>query len=101
MSTTATPTETVQLTTNEIGQGVQPDIQYHPEYSKYLARTARRLAETPDLPKAPLPAGFPDKVEGPIVWKGEDWTNENQWVYRLSDAELQEIDNAIQHFKGK
>ena len=103
MSTTTTTTTTVvQPSVNEIDQdqGVQPDIQYHPDYSKYVARTARRLAENPNLPSAPLPIGFPDKVAGPIVWKGEDWKNEKQWVYKLSDAELQEIDNAVQHFKG-
>ncbi|KAF5330692.1 hypothetical protein D9619_006049 [Psilocybe cf. subviscida] len=101
MSITATTTtETAEPNTNEIANGVQPDIQYHPDYSKYVARTARRLAEHPNLPNLPLPSGFPDKVEGPIVWKGEDWTSEEQWVYKLSDAELQEIDEAVHHFKG-
>ncbi|KAF9484930.1 Clavaminate synthase-like protein [Pholiota conissans] len=78
----------------------QPDIGYHPDYQNYLKRTARRLAENPDLPNTPLPPGFPKRVEGPIVWEGKDWDSEDQWVYRLSDAELKEIDDALEHFKG-
>ncbi|KAL0947545.1 hypothetical protein HGRIS_013641 [Hohenbuehelia grisea] len=78
----------------------QPDIEYHPDEEKYHARTARRLAENPSLPLVPLPEGFPAKVEGPNVWEGKDWTSEDQWVYKLSDAELVEIDAALAHFKG-
>jgi hypothetical protein len=78
----------------------QPDIQYHPSYEKFLQRRARRLAENPDLPNVSLPKGFPKQVEGPIVWEGEDWESEDQWVYQLSVAELKEIDDALEHFKG-
>ncbi|KAK0474936.1 hypothetical protein IW261DRAFT_535872 [Armillaria novae-zelandiae] len=78
----------------------QPDILYHPDEAKYLARTARRLAEDPSLPDVPLPDGFPPRVEGPIVWDGGDWASEDQWVYRLGGAELKEIDAALEHFKG-
>jgi hypothetical protein len=79
----------------------QPDIGYHPDYQKYLERTARRLSENPDLPNTPLPPNFPKRLEGPIVWEGNDWNSEDQWVYRLSESELREIDDALEHFKGK
>ncbi|TFK34849.1 hypothetical protein BDQ12DRAFT_669048 [Crucibulum laeve] len=82
------------------GNVKQPDIQYHPDETKYRARTARRLAKNPDLPNAALPDGFPKQVEGPIVWEGKDWTHEDQWVYKLSDAQLAEIDSAVAHFKN-
>ncbi|THH21099.1 hypothetical protein EW146_g405 [Bondarzewia mesenterica] len=78
----------------------QPDIDYHPDHAKYLARTVCRLKEDPSLPSTPLPAGLPSKVEGPIVWQGADWKEEKQWVYELSEAELKEIDDAIKHFQG-
>lgn len=93
MSYTTTTTETLL-------QSKQPDIQYHPDQAKFQARTARRLAENPNLAQTSLPAGFPLKVEGPIVWEGKDWTSEDQWVYKLSAAELQEINDALAHFKG-
>ncbi|KAF5324901.1 hypothetical protein D9611_004179 [Ephemerocybe angulata] len=78
----------------------QPDIGYHPDEAKYRARVARRLAAEPSLPHTPLPAGFPAKVEGPIVWQGSDWVGEEQWVYNLTEGQLKEIDDAVQHFKG-
>ena len=79
----------------------QPDIEYHPDYEKYLQRRARRLAENPKLRDVPLPSGFPKRVEGPIVWEGKDWTSEGQWVYRLSELEMKEIDDALAYFRSK
>lgn len=79
----------------------QPDIAYEPDESKYKARTACRLAKDPDLPKTILPNRFPRKVEGKIVWEGTDWSSEDQWVYQLSPAEVQEIGKALAHFKSK
>ncbi|KAF9466244.1 hypothetical protein BDZ94DRAFT_1280914 [Collybia nuda] len=89
MSSTITITTTPQ----------QPDIEYHPDEAKWRARTAQRFAENPDLAKVPLPEGFPKQVEGPIVWAGSDWVHEDQWVYNLSPADLEEIQNALNHFK--
>ena len=78
----------------------QPDIEYHPNLEKYLQRKSRRLTENPDLPKTALPPGFPEQVDGPIVWEGKDWVSEDQWVYHLSDMELNEIGDALHHFRG-
>ncbi|KAK6360971.1 hypothetical protein TWF730_007086 [Orbilia blumenaviensis] len=85
---------------NLAGPGEQPDIEYHPDATKYHARTALRLQQDPELVNTPLPSGFPSKVEGPIVWEGKQWTDEKQWVYELSEVELKEIDNAVKHFQG-
>lgn len=79
----------------------QPDIAYHPDEAKWKARTMRRLAEDPTLPDQPLPEGFPAKIEGPIAWEGKDYTREDQWVVKLTEEQLQEIDDALQHFKSK
>lgn len=79
----------------------QPDIEYHPNFEKYLQRTCRRLVENPDLPKTSLPPGFPERVDGPIVWEGNDWACEDQWVYRLSEMELKEISDALHHFRSE
>lgn len=99
MGTTTTTTIVEQRSAPEVAP-VQPDIGYHPDVEKYLARSKRRLAENPDLPNVALPPGFPQRVDGPIVWKGADWRGEEQWVYRLDGSELKEIDDALQHFKG-
>ena len=91
----------VPLNPTSLGPAKQPDIAYHPDEAKYRAREARRLAEDPSLLKVALPEGFPTQVEGPIVWKGSDWTSEGQWVYRLSSEELAEIQAGLDHFKSK
>lgn len=44
---------------------VQPYIAYHPDWAKYQARIARRLA-TEELPKE-LPEGFPKELKGDLV----------------------------------
>ncbi|KAF7967898.1 hypothetical protein HWV62_32812 [Athelia sp. TMB] len=78
----------------------QPDIEYHPDRTKWEARTARRLAADPSLPRAPLPAGFPKKLESPLVWEGSDWTDEKEWVYALTAPDLEEIASALKHFRS-
>lgn len=83
-----------------IPAATQPDIEYHPDERKFCARTVRRLTEDPSLPSTALPTGYPQKVKGPIVWEGKDWQNEDQWVYNLTPSELQEIDDALVHFKS-
>ncbi|KAJ7063600.1 hypothetical protein C8F01DRAFT_1279522 [Mycena amicta] len=88
------------MTTQTITVPKQPDISYHPDEEKFRARTARRLAEDRTLLQQPLPAGFPARIDGPIVWEGKDWTEESQWVYNLSQQQLEEIDHALAHFNS-
>ena len=78
----------------------QPDIEYHPNLETYLQRKSRRIAENPNLPNTPLPPGFPEWVDGPVVWEGNDWVGEDQWVYRLSETELKEISDALYYFRS-
>lgn len=78
----------------------QPDISYKPDREKWSKRTAQRLAEDPTLLSTPLPSGFPQKLDSPLVWEGKDWKNESQWVYNLSAVELKEIDEAVHYFHG-
>ncbi|KAL0959090.1 hypothetical protein HGRIS_014388 [Hohenbuehelia grisea] len=96
MSSTVTET----LATHVALISGQPDIEYHPDSAKYRARTASRLASDPSLLATPLPEGFPAKLEGPIIWEGRDWTQENHWIYRLTNVEITEIDEALAYFKA-
>jgi hypothetical protein len=75
----------------------QPDIQYHPDYEKYLARVQRRKA-TEDLPKA-LPPGFPETLSSPLVWEGKEIEKRDDWIYKLNDAQREEIHAALNSFK--
>ncbi|RAR15140.1 hypothetical protein DDE83_001578 [Stemphylium lycopersici] len=76
----------------------QPDISYHPDWSKYKARVARRT-QTENLPNN-LPKGFPERVKGDLVWEGENLAQKYEWAYVLSADQQKEIDNAATHFKS-
>ncbi|KAJ5883607.1 uncharacterized protein N7473_010493 [Penicillium subrubescens] len=81
-----------------ITQPVQPDIQYHPDYVKYQARSRQRK-ETESL-QTSLPAGFPQKLTSPLVWEGKDIEQRSDWIYQLSDEQLDEIDAGLKSFKA-
>ncbi|GJP88587.1 hypothetical protein CBS115989_1113 [Aspergillus niger] len=83
----------------EVQTLVQPDIQYHPDYTKYTARTERRIA-TETLPKT-LPKRFPEHLDSPLVWEGTEVEKRDDWIYQLNDGQLDEIDQALQFFKSK
>ncbi|RJE25472.1 Taurine catabolism dioxygenase TauD, partial [Aspergillus sclerotialis] len=78
--------------------GVQPDIQYHPDYEKYRARTERRKM-TEDLSQT-LPPGFPAHLSSPLVWEGKDIEGRDDWIYHLSEEQLDEVDAALKHFQS-
>ncbi|KAJ5627942.1 hypothetical protein N7490_010170 [Penicillium lividum] len=85
-------------TTETITRPSQPDIQYHPDWVKYQARSRQRK-EAESL-QTNLPAGFPQKLDSPLVWEGKDIEKRRDWIYQLSDLQLDEIDAALQSFKG-
>ncbi|KAI0540863.1 TfdA family taurine catabolism dioxygenase TauD [Xylaria digitata] len=94
MSTT-TVTSTILKAPGPPGQ---PDISYHPDYEKWQARVARRQQEG-NLKKT-LPAGFPEKLTGDLVWEGQTVADTYNWTFVLSPQHLAEIDQAVAHFKG-
>lgn len=77
----------------------QPDISYHPDFDKYQLRTERLKAQRPA--DVGLPVGFPAQLTGPLVWEGQDFSDESQWTLSLNEAQLREIHNALGHFKSK
>lgn len=74
-----------------------PDIEYMPYYDKYLARGKRRQ-ETEKLDKH-LPKGFPSHLCGSLVWDPDTIAISYDWNYHLTVADLDEINNALRHFK--
>lgn len=48
-----------------------------------------------------LLVGFPKKLQSDLVWQGKDLAKDFDWDYHLSKADLAEINNAIQQFKGR
>lgn len=47
-----------------------------------------------------LPGGFPDFVDSPLAWAGEQFTDENEFIHVLSDDDILELEAALGHFKG-
>lgn len=80
-----------------VGPPGQPDIQYLPDPIKYAARTKRRQQE--DLPRT-LPEGFPQKLDSDLAWDGKDLAQVYDWNYHLTEDDLKEVEDALQHFKG-
>ncbi|KAK0370590.1 TfdA family Taurine catabolism dioxygenase TauD [Colletotrichum limetticola] len=76
----------------------QPDIGYAPIYESFVARTKRRQ-EQENLDKS-LPTGFPQKLESKLVWDGNTLAEHYDWNYVLTDANKEEIDDALGHFKS-
>jgi hypothetical protein len=76
----------------------QPDIQYHPDYNSYQARSRRRK-ETEQLPTT-LPDGFPSALASTLVWEGKDIEQREDWILKLTEEQLDELDQALHNFKG-
>ncbi len=77
----------------------QPNIAYQPDLENYQSRTKRRLA-TESLCKE-LPPGFPAQLQSPLVWSSSDFCDSQVFVTVLTENDLEEIENALHHFKGK
>lgn len=77
----------------------QPDIGYTPDLDKYLARVKRRTT-TEHLNKS-LPSGFPARLESELVWDGQQIEKSYDWTYEVNAAELEDVENALEHFKSE
>lgn len=47
-----------------------------------------------------LPAGFPSLLKHALAWTGNDWKNEQDFVYQLSENDLLELRSSLAAFKG-
>ncbi len=83
----------------QTGPPGQPDIGYAPDLAKYHARVKHRK-ETEKLPTT-LPDGFPEQLQSDLVWEGDSIGEDYNWTYSLNAEEIEEIEQALQHFKGK
>lgn len=75
----------------------QPDIDSAPNFDKFVARTKYRK-ETEKLENS-LPDGFPQQLDSKLVWDGNDIKDKYYYTYELNEHEVQEIEEALKHFK--
>lgn len=52
-----------------------------------------------DGPNSALPNGFPEKVEYPMCWKGNEIAP-SEYLHPISEIEVEEIEQALNSFKG-
>ncbi|OAQ64729.1 taurine catabolism dioxygenase [Pochonia chlamydosporia 170] len=88
-------TSTIERT----GPPGQPDIAYTPNWDSYQERVKRRQ-QTETIDRT-LPDGFPQKLESSLAWTGATVTDQYDWSYELNRSELEEIQQALDHFKSQ
>lgn len=93
----ANPVASAFSTPKAVAPPGQPDISYAPDYTKYQARAARRV-QSDKLPST-VPEGFPEQLNGDLVWEGGTLAETYDWTYALNEDQLVEIDQAVSHFK--
>lgn len=76
-----------------------PDIDWVPSFENFMARVGR-LSKTQHVRTMALPPGFPERIEAPRAWAGQEFSEEKSYIYVLSEAEVKEIEEALDYFKG-
>ena len=74
----------------------QPDIDWIPSYKTYRDQVARLSKITLSRPKS-VPEGWPTQVKARI-WTGSDFADTEKYLFRLSEGDVTEIENALAHF---
>jgi hypothetical protein len=61
-----------------------------------LAPCATRVVDAP----AGIPEGWPKTLNVPMAWSGSQFKHESEYILTLSESEVQEVEKALQSFKG-
>lgn len=56
--------------------------------------------DLPSVPRAPID-GWPSMVDQPAAWDGTQFRHDEQYTYLLSQDEVEELEHALAHFRGK
>ncbi|KAI1484381.1 hypothetical protein F5X96DRAFT_693150 [Biscogniauxia mediterranea] len=78
--------------------GPYADINYEFDEQKYLRRRDARV-QAGGL-RTDLPEGWPKAFHGPLAWKKSDISDDFPFIYRLTDCDEKEIDNALTYCKA-
>lgn len=88
---------------NSEDEASQANIQWEPDYEKYLARSTRRN-QSRFLPTT-VPRGWPTQFNSSLAWKGSQLIsksgNDDLFVHHLSAEEVSEVRAAVKGFKSK
>lgn len=67
-----------------------------PSRAVALAPCATRMVDAP----ARIPEGWPKRLAVPMAWSGTQFKDETEYILTLSELHVQELEEALQKFKG-
>ncbi|KAJ1327397.1 TauD/TfdA family dioxygenase [Microdochium nivale] len=73
------------------------DIGYDVDEEAFKRRWAKTTAD--EHRATTVPDGWPQQLDGPLVWDAADFHNEDEFVYQLTDTDNAEIRGALEFFK--
>ena len=76
----------------------QPDIEWLPSLKTYLDRVKRLSMTAYDRPTT-VPEGFPESIDAARVWSGDEFSDSERYIVRLSEHDVSEIKTALASFK--
>ena len=76
-----------------------PNIEWDPSLETYLERL-KRLASLHEVLPRVVPREFPAAIQSPRVWRGSDFDDESEYIYDLSNSDIEEINSAVRAFIG-
>lgn len=79
---------------------IRPNIDWIPSYKVFKDRVQRLAAQNLNR-STTLPAGWPSKIISERVWSGSDFKSEDDYVVKLSQEDILEIESALEFFKSK
>lgn len=48
-----------------------------------------------------VPSGFPETIKAPWAWDGSEYQQCEEYILQLEKNDIEEIEGALKHFKGK
>lgn len=77
-----------------------PEIEWNPSFSTFQSRV--ELLSKLHLPRPQsLPPGFPETIQAPWAWNGSEYRHCENYVLQLGKSDIEEIESALNRFKGK
>ncbi|KPM45634.1 hypothetical protein AK830_g919 [Neonectria ditissima] len=78
-------------------QGTSADIDWVPNYEKYVKRTEARSGLPNVLKK--VPNGWPEALDSPLVWTSDTFDKKDDMIFVLDEQQKQEVYDAVKQFK--
>ena len=77
-----------------------PNIEWLPSYETYMDRV-ERLGARHVSKLSNLPGGYPNTIQGPRNWTGSEFKDKSKYIITLSEKDVREVEQALQHFISK